>query len=515
LVDFFLVDSRWGFMMTIDPVVAIVAVGVGLALLIFAVGAFWIWRRRVGRKEAAKKTARRKAKKPAAKSKKAGQSAPTAPAVEAAPAPTPAPPPGTGSAVYELEEGEKIRILIVDDNPDTRGHVSRLLYFENDLSVIGQAINGREGVEMAVEFKPHIVLMDINMPDMDGITATRELSSKAPFSQVIIMSVQAEQHYMKQAMAAGARDFQPKPFTSDELINCVRRVYNIGLPMYRQFEAVQQTAAEAAAQSPPEAGSEGGDAPVIVIFGPKGGVGTSTVAANLAIALQRLHGDVVLMDADLQFGDVLVHLNIRPTRTMSDLIHNRELDIELLPDVLLSHNSGLKLLLAPPQPELADALTPEMLSELVTGLKRDFKAVLVDTQSKLGDKMMAIVEKADYIILVTVPELPAIKSAKQFLDLATLLEFGPNRVGVLINRANQPGGVAPGKIERILKLEYSYRIPYDPRITLAINRGVAVTQQEPNAPSAQAIAQIAKEVWQTVSKPRPVKGKENVQAEKV
>jgi CheY-like chemotaxis protein len=118
---------------------------------------------------------------------------------------------------------DKIRILIVDDNPGTRDNVTRLLYFEDDMEVIGQAVNGREGIEMTVELKPHIVLMDINMPDMDGITATKEMGVDAPYSQVIIMSVQSDQHYMKQAMAAGARDFQPKPFTSDELVNCVRR----------------------------------------------------------------------------------------------------------------------------------------------------------------------------------------------------------------------------------------------------------------------------------------------------
>ena len=92
---------------------------------------------------------------------------------------------------------------------------------------------------MAIELKPHIVLMDINMPDMDGITATQKMSLQSPFSQVVIMSVQNDQHYMKRAMAAGARDFQAKPFTSEELVGCVRRVYNLGLRTYQQFEAAE------------------------------------------------------------------------------------------------------------------------------------------------------------------------------------------------------------------------------------------------------------------------------------
>jgi pilus assembly protein CpaE len=316
------------------------------------------------------------------------------------------------------------------------------------------------------------------------------------------MSVQAEQHYMKQAMAAGARDFQPKPFTAEELINCVHRVYEIGLPVYQQLEAAEKVETKVAAQAPTEQEQSESDAPVIAVYSPKGGIGTSTLATNLAVALQQAHGDVLLMDAALQFGDILVHLNTRPTRTVSDLVHEGELDIELLPDVLLPHNSGLKLLLAPPQPELADAITPDIIAELIKGLQRDFKAVVVDTHSKLDDVTMAVLDRADYILVLTVPELPAIKSAKQFLELASQLEVNDDRLGIVINRANQPGGVPTGKIKNILKLRHAFYIDYDPRISLAINKGVAVTQEEPNAPSALAIAHLATEVWDRLSKTR-------------
>lgn len=497
-----------------DPIVLLLLLGLlVLLVLIVAGGAFWLLRRRAARqKPRRRQPARRQAKKPAPAEKPArpaeAASSPPASAQTATPAtaPPPTPPPGPARAEsgYALGEGEKIRILVVDDNPDTRGHVSRLLYFEDDMEVIGQATNGRQGVEMAVELKPHIVLMDINMPDMDGITATKEMSLKAPFSQVIIMSVQAEQHYMKQAMAAGARDFQPKPFTSDELINCVRRVFKIGQPMYQQFQAVEQAKArqqvEAAAD---DAGRPAGGAPVVAVYSPKGGIGVSMLAANLAVSIQQTHGDVLLMDADLQFGDIMVHLNTRPTRTISDLVHDEMLDIELLPDVLLPHHSGLKLLLAPPQPELADAVTAEMVGQVIDGLKKDFRLVLVDTSHKLGDKTMAVLDKADYIVLLTAPELPAIKSAKLFLELADRLEFDSDRVGVVINRANQYGGVSPAKIEKILKLERTFQVPFDSRLTSAINRGVAITQQEPNAPASQAIARIGQVIWDKLCAAQP------------
>lgn len=479
---------------------------VALVFLLVAGGLFWVLRRRPAEPKAAKK---KPVKSQAEKRQAAEESpAPVQPAAAAAP-PAPVkpvtPPPSQISANSPSNPSseDKIRILIVDDNTDTRENVGRLLYFEKDMEVIGQAINGRQGIDMSIKLKPHIVLMDINMPDIDGITATREMGTVAPFSQVIIMSVQAEQHYMRQAMAAGARDFQPKPFTADELVNCIRRVYQIGLPVYRQIEAAEQSQGQMANQPQAETTRSEG-APVIAVYSPKGGIGTSTVAANLAVALQQEQGDVVLMDADLQFGDILVHLNTKATRTISDLIQNDELDAELVPEITLAHNSGLKLLLAPPTPELADSITPPMVVEVIESLKKHFKIVVVDTSSQLNDKTLMILDNADYILVVSTPELPAIKNTKLFLELAEQLEIAPNRLGVVINRSTLPGGISPDKIEKALKLSQTYRIPYDPKMHLAINKGVAINQQEPTAPSAQAVTFMAQDLWQKLGKPAPV-----------
>jgi pilus assembly protein CpaE len=398
---------------------------------------------------------------------------------------------------------DKIRILIVDDNPDTRENVSRLLYFEDNLEVIGQAVNGRHGIEMAAELKPHVVLMDINMPDMDGITATQKMSVDVPYCQVIIMSVQAEQDYMKRAMAAGARDFQPKPFTADELINCIHRVYQIGIPVYQKLEAAEQAEAQVASTTKKvKKVIEEGDAPVIAVYSGKGGVGTSVVATNLAVALQQYRGDVALVDADLQFGDISVNLNTRPNRTIADLVHEGEVDVELIPDVVLSHDTGLKLLLSPAEPQLADTILPEMVGDIVKEMKNLFKAIVIDTNSQLNDVTLNVLEHADYVLVVTAPELPAIKSAKSFLELAVKLEFPAEKLGVIINRANEPGGVRPGQIAKVLKLQKQpYLVPDEARLHLAMYKGVTIIQEDPNGPAAKAFLQTATDIWQILAGP--------------
>ncbi len=424
-------------------------------------------------------------------------------AATSSPTPQPTLPTETPLPISELDhpEGEKINILVVDDNPGTRDNVSRLLYFENDMEVIGQATNGRHGIEMAEDLRPHIVLMDINMPDMDGITATGKMSVQTPYSQVIIMSVQAEQHYMKQAMAAGARDFQPKPFTAEELVGTIRRVYEIGKPIYRQIEAMENIDPQLAAQAQAaQAGqNDVGGAPVIAVYSAKGGIGTSTIAVNLAAALQQQQGEIALVDADYQFGDISVHLNTRPARTVHDAVHEGTIDVELLPEVMLPHNSGLKLLLAPASPEIADEITPDMGPKVLKELKKHFKAVIVDTSTHLGDRTLNVLDTADYILFVVTPELPSIKSTKLFLELTQQLEWDPERILVVMNRANLPGGIPPAKIEQALNLSESYPIPYDPRIHAAINKGVAVTLQDSSAPSAKALHHLASTIWEIVN----------------
>ncbi len=120
---------------------------------------------------------------------------------------------------------DKIRILIVDDIHETRESVRKLLQFETDLEVIGHAGSGSEAITMAKAERPDVVLMDINMPDSDGIATSHVITTTLPDTQVIIMSVQSEADYLRRAMHAGARDFLMKPFSGDELVTAVRRVH--------------------------------------------------------------------------------------------------------------------------------------------------------------------------------------------------------------------------------------------------------------------------------------------------
>src|ERR671934_1119387 len=160
---------------------------------------------------------------------------------------------------------EPIKVLIVDDIPSTLDNLQKLLSFEPDIQVVATATNGKEGIEQAKKLAPDIILMDVNMPIVDGIQATETLAQEAPNSPVIIMSVQGERDYLRRAMQSGAREFLIKPFSGDELIASIRRVYQ--LKQKKESFLAKTVGAPAAAAGPDQGdGQRRGEGQVIFLY---------------------------------------------------------------------------------------------------------------------------------------------------------------------------------------------------------------------------------------------------------
>jgi pilus assembly protein CpaE len=382
---------------------------------------------------------------------------------------------------------DRIRVLIVDDIPETRDHLARLLGFESDVEVAGTASSGAEAIDQATKLLPDVILMDINMPDMDGITATERLSSQVPSAAVVMMSVQGEADYLRRSMLAGAREFLVKPFSSDELTASIRQVYS------REKEKAGRAAAVIAAAPHGTEPSKLGA--VVAVFSPKGGVGRTTIAVNLAVAAAtELNKKVVLVDGSFQFGDVAVLLNLNPKgKSMYELVTDLEAggETESIDSYAVTHSSGLHVILAPPSPEMADTITPAGVKHVVEALRQRYELVVIDCAAWFNDTTLGILDLADIVLTVLTLEITSIKNIRLFLEVAEKLGYD-DKIRLVLNRADTTLGIRVADVEHSIGRKVDNTIVSDGRaVVYALNRGVPFFISNREAQVSQDVLRLA------------------------
>jgi pilus assembly protein CpaE len=388
---------------------------------------------------------------------------------------------------------DRIKVLIVDDIPETRDHLSKLLGFEADVEVVGAAAGGVEAIDAATKLKPDVVLMDINMPGMDGITATEQLAAELPTTAVVMMSVQGEADYLRRSMLAGAREFLVKPFSSDELTASIRQVYT------RERDKLSRMVIPTAA-APVTTSDE--PALVIAVFSPKGGVGRTTIAVNTAVAMAALGKKVALVDASFQFGDVGVLLNLNPrNKSIGDLAVELEAgELESLDTFMITHSSGVRVLLAPPSPEQAELIGPAEVRKVLKRLRSDYELIIVDCPSSFNEPTLAVLDEADLILTLLSLEITSVKNMRLFLEVAEQLGYNEDKVRLVLNRADSTLGIRVADVEHSIGRKVDHTIVSDGRsVVYALNRGVPFYLSNREAQVSQDILRLA----QAITGPAP------------
>jgi pilus assembly protein CpaE len=381
-----------------------------------------------------------------------------------------------------------IRVLAVDDSVTMREMFERLIEAQPDMELAGSAASGHEAVRRAAELQPDVVLMDIHMPDLDGIQATWLVSSGAPHGAVIMVTSEERIDFLQKAMAAGAQGYVLKPFGNGaQLFQTIREVH--ARSSARRIQAGGTAPLDASLR--PRIGKR------IVVLGPKGGVGSTTVAVSLSLLLrEETDTTLALLDADFLTGDTCIHLDLTPQHTILDLVpHIDALDARLIGQVMVKHRTGVHVLARPTNPEQAEALTAEHVRTVLGSLVQMYDEVVVDTALTYDDRMLAVLDLANLYVVNVTPQLGTLRSARHFLQVARTLGYPDDRMCFVLNQASNMAGLSFNDIASLLGTRAILQIPSGgEEVTQAVNEGRPLVLHQPRSSVARALNGLAQEV---------------------
>jgi pilus assembly protein CpaE len=380
------------------------------------------------------------------------------------------------------------KVLVVDDDLN----IQRVLVFtlKQEGFEVHVASDGQAAVEMAASIDPDLILMDVAMPKLDGYAATQQIRAAAGPDRrvpIIMLTAEADVEQRVKGLRAGADDDIVKPFHPLELIARIKALL-----------------ARSGGGAKPKAGTE---IPTLArlcsFYGAKGGVGTTTLAINTAIALgSRLRRPTPLLHAHPPFGDERVFLDLGlDSSSIVNAISEPDLDADLLKKLMVTHRSGIDLLLAPPNPEQADIVVerqrtePGTLTNILRLLRRSYDYTIVDTGRTIDDFTLQIFDESDVIFVIMTADLSCLKNVRLVLETMDSLGFERGKVQLVLNRSNAYTGINVDNAESALGRKIDYQIINEYRGAIsALNSGEPFMSSRPDGPLGQNVSKFAQEM---------------------
>jgi pilus assembly protein CpaE len=348
------------------------------------------------------------------------------------------------------------RILVVDDSAMNLKIVKAALASAGYDLVM--ANNGREALEQAAACDPDLIILDVIMPDLDGYEVCRRLRRTPAFAQRPIMMLTANDSLPERihGLEAGADDYMSKPFEPAELQARIKALLRRTAPV-----------------APPALVASG---KTIALFSLRGGVGVSSLAANLAVGLAQLWATSgALVDLAFASGQAAMLLNLPLRRSWSDIteIPHAEIDNEIIDKVLLGHSSGLSVLSPAARPEQSELISGLLVTHVLELLRSRFGYIVLDMPHDFSETTLAGLDAADQILLVLAPEIAAVRAAAGALDVFRQLDYPQEKIALVLNTIIERGGLARKDIELTLKQPITMTVPYAAEsFVSALNRGV-------------------------------------------
>ena len=379
---------------------------------------------------------------------------------------------------------DTIRILVtLADHADVR-LVEQALQGDASLEVVGYAEHLDDW--RAFLEQPADVVVVASYGHDEGVTTMVDHAVKhRPDRPVVIMSEASPNGFLRQAFEMGADDVITLPQPAEQVAFTLQKVI-----ARRKGLAVPGKA----------------NAPLIAVLGPKGGTGKTLIATNLAVALAQRDANVVLVDLDLQFGDIGLALGLSPEATMYDLMRaGTPFDHEKLDRHLIRHSSGVKVLIAPTRPDQASAVSIDFLRDIYASLRTMCDAVIVDTPPGFTPEVIATIDASSDVCMVGMLDSLSLKNTKLGLETLDLMGYDTERVSLVLNRADSRVGITPDDVSTIVGRAPDVAIPSDREIPRSVNEGTPIVAARPSSGAAKAFRVLADRYAKTPApKPAPL-----------
>jgi len=371
-----------------------------------------------------------------------------------------------------------VPIIVVEQDPAVRGRLAM------QLGEQAATVDSIDGLSERYASVPFLLVLGPSCSVEPGMAGAEALLSRRSDVGAILIADDLSTEVFQRAMRSGVRDVLGAPVDTGQLNEAVRRVSQ------SLSSAAPSRGLESAGLDPDAA--PGGK--VVTVFSTKGGAGKSMLAANLGVILaQRAEGTVVLVDADLQFGDIAVMLKLAPQHTIVDAVGAFErLDAGFLESLLATHGpSGLKVLPAPLEPAFADQVGAHQMSAIIALLRTFCEFVVVDTPAYFNEVVLSLIEDSDDVLLVAGMDIPNIKNVKIGLQTLRLLNTPMSKIHLILNRANSKVKLEVSEVERTLQVKAEALIPSDIVVPQSVNKGTPVVLDAPRSSVTRSLEAIA------------------------
>ena len=378
------------------------------------------------------------------------------------------------------------RVLVISDPGSTHEQISSALSNQTSFQLVDLLTQTDRLARDIHASEPDIILIDHTLGGQSTMDIIDDIALQFPEVAVITILPSEDSMRAQQVMLAGARAFLVQPFSQVNLLSTLRRVRDLE---QRRIQTYTQNATSVKEPGRP--------LKTLAVYSPRGGVGATSVAINLALGIfEQTARRVLLMDGKLFFGHVDVMLNIRAQNTVADLIpHANHLDPNLINEVVIQHTSGLHVLLAPRNIQVAQGIRADDLFNVYSGLQNLFEYIVIDAGSSLNENTVTLLDASDRILLVTTPDMAALHDVSMFIQLGRSLAYPQEKMLVVLNRTDIMGGVKLKDIETALHHMVFAQIPDDgPNMLRSLNRGIPVSLGYPRSPVRKAFNKLTNQV---------------------